>query len=563
MKVSEKHLRWIFLILIVISFAVNYAGHFDRKLDPNGDNYHYFLLGHNLATGHGYVSNIGRTPVPYTHFPPGYPLFLSVFLHVFPDNVVAMKVLNGLLLLVSLLLLFRIVRKTTGRYGIWYAFAACLLCTFHTILLRWSTILMSEMLYTAISLGIIAICLELDLDKLRNKDRIQILLLVGLCLLVASAFLVRTMGLSVVLAAGLAFLVLLIKGLINRKKEPRGWLMPLVVWVAITASILITMTAWNHRNQRVQPGWQSDYWTSFKLPTSTEKSIGFEKFWLSRIEMNLRAFVPYYIPYTVFNPDKARLNNMAVEKRDMIWMGGVLTIGVILVGLLAMKGLQWLLILYVLITFGVLVIYPPQFADTRYFVPLIPLLLAGFVVGVGTIVAWIVKRWKQQERTWPAIVAVAVTLAVLLPVYYTSQYVYRTIGKSSSYGELPGMGPYQEYIDACIACREFPPNRLTAAVKPEIFHVYSKYHHAVSIPRSGTPEEVIQYLEDNLVDVIIIDSWYPAAYRVLLPTAEMYPERFTVLGTFGNPDEPTWVVGFLPLRGWVRPPKPDAEEAEE
>ncbi len=105
MKVNEKTLRWLFLAIITVSFIVNYAAIFDKKLDVNGDNYMYYLLAHSLSTGQGYVSDIGPEPAPHTHFPPGYPVFLSLFLRIFPNNIVALKLLNGLLFLASLFLL--------------------------------------------------------------------------------------------------------------------------------------------------------------------------------------------------------------------------------------------------------------------------------------------------------------------------------------------------------------------------------------------------------------------------------------------------------------------------
>ena len=111
------------LAVICAVFVFNYKAVFDRKLDPNGDNIVYFLLAKALSEGKGYVDIVPPTPTPHTHFPPGYPMFMSVFMRFFPDNIIAMKILNGILFLLSVFLLFRIVRKTT-RDNIWLAFIA-------------------------------------------------------------------------------------------------------------------------------------------------------------------------------------------------------------------------------------------------------------------------------------------------------------------------------------------------------------------------------------------------------------------------------------------------------
>jgi len=548
MKLDEKKLKWLFLLLIVISFGVNYYRLFDRKLDTNGDNYHYFLLAHNLATGNGYYTTIGPEPTPHLHFPPGYPAFMSIFYRFFPGNVLVMKLLNGLLLLVSLLLLFRIVRKSTGRHGLWYALGACLLCTFHSILLRWATIIMSEMLYTAISLGIIALCQDLDLEQVWKKNVRHILRLVGICLLVASAFFVRTMGISVILAAVLAFFVMAAKSLIHRKKEGQiAWWKPAVAGVLVLFSLFIAMESWNLRNQRVAPGSKNDYMESFSIPSAEELPDGEFAFWKERIAMNLVSFIPYYIPKSVINPVLANIPKRSVLVKDVSWTEGIVVITLMLIGLLAFQGLEWLLVSYFIITFGVLCVYPPQFSDTRYFIPLLPLMLAAFVVGIGTLVSWIVRLIRHREARWlPPVLALAVTCALLLS-YYKGQENYRYYASLKSFKNVTGMTVFQHYIDACTACQQLPPTQLAAVLKPEIYYLYSNFHHAVPLPRTGTPEETIKYLEDNKVGVLIVDTWFPSSYRVLIPTMDAYPDRFALLWEEGKPESPTMLVAFRVL----------------
>jgi hypothetical protein len=476
---------------------------------------------------------------------------MYLFMKPFKANIVALKLLNGALLLISLLLLFRIVRKSTGRFGRWYALCACLLCTFHTILLRWATILMSEMLYTTISLGIIAICLDLDLEKVRQKNVRHILMLVGLCLLVASAFFVRTMGISIILAAALAFFVLAGKALIRRKKESNAkWWMPALVGTLVLLTLFVSLESWNLRNRRVAPGWKSDYMTSFSIPSEEDMPNGKTAFWLDRIGENLLSFVPYYIPKTLLDVDKAQITKHRVNPEDLSWVAGILVIAVMLVGLLSMKGLQWLLVSYFIITFGVLCLYPTQFSDTRYFVPLIPLMVAAFVVGIGSATEWMAEKIRHKEVRWLPPVVTAALICALIPGYRKSQAVYRSVATHKSYKTMPGLDSYQQYLDACTECRNFPEKRLAAVLKPEIYFIYSDFHHAITLPRTGTPEEVIQYLEDNLVDVIIVDTWFPSSYRVMLPTIRKYPERFSLLWKEGDSESPTLLVGFLVPPGW-------------
>ena len=97
-------------------------------------------------------------------------MFMSVFMRFFPDNIVAMKILNGILFILAVLMLFRIIRKTSGG-NLVLAFAVCLLTVVHPVLLRWSVVMMSEMLYIVISFGIILISLDLDVGRIFTKGR--------------------------------------------------------------------------------------------------------------------------------------------------------------------------------------------------------------------------------------------------------------------------------------------------------------------------------------------------------------------------------------------------------
>ena len=536
MKENNRWILWVCRLAIVVSFCFNYVHVFDKKMDTNGDNYYYYLLAHSLAAGHGYVSEIGPTPEPHMHFPPGYPAFMSLFLRVFPDNIVAMKRINGLLLLVSLLLLFRIVRKTTGKYGVWYALLACLLCTFHGELLRWATIMMSEMLYLAISMGMIALCLELDWERLRQKDWRQILMLAGICLLSAFAYFVRTMGISIVLAVALAFFVLALKQFRKRRKEGLNWRTPLLACLLVGLSLVMAHESWTLRNRHVSPDWRSEYLDSFETPAEYTETPA--AYWSFRVQLNLMAFVTYYIPQSLIIPVNAVTTPESIPVEHMHWWLGLLVIALMIIGFLSMKGLQWLCLFYVFITFGVLMVYPPSYAGMRYYVPLLPLLMAALVLGVGALMGWIVRKLKGRVA-WLAPAMATLAATILIPCYYVSQVYYWQLANSPYHDDT-----YEQLLDACRACRDLPDDWLTAVTKPEIFYVHSHYHHAISIPRTGSIEENLRYLDDSHVDVVIVDRWFPTTSRQITPMLEDYSDRFQLIKLIGDPDHPTAVLRY-------------------
>ena len=157
----NKYFHLFLLSIIAVTFYINYDAIFDKKLDMNGDNIHYYSLAQSLHNGTGYSDIIGFEVKPHTHFPPGYSVFISVLLN-FTDgnNFLPIKKANGVLLLASIVLLFYLMKKVT-RNNVIIAFAAAMLFCVQKDLLRWSTIMMSEMLFLLLTTLVITFAIRL------------------------------------------------------------------------------------------------------------------------------------------------------------------------------------------------------------------------------------------------------------------------------------------------------------------------------------------------------------------------------------------------------------------
>ena len=95
---------------LALIFIVSFSYIFDSKLDLNGDNCNYFMLATSLVQGHGYANLMSADYTPSNLFPPGYPLLMSI-VRLFTDSIFPQKILNGLFLLGSSLLLFFFIRR--------------------------------------------------------------------------------------------------------------------------------------------------------------------------------------------------------------------------------------------------------------------------------------------------------------------------------------------------------------------------------------------------------------------------------------------------------------------
>jgi hypothetical protein len=547
----QKNVRWILVGMIVVSFAFNYSKLFDPKPDTNGDNLYYYMLAYTLSQGKGYVTDIGPVPQPHVHFPPGYPAFMSLFMMVFPDNIIVMKVLNGLLLLASLLLLFRITRKAGGQMGMYAGAAACILATFHPEVMRYATVMMSEMLYMCITLGVVAICLDLDLKKVRQKDWKQIVMLVGLCLLVAYAYLVRTIGTTLLLAVLLTFGVNAVKKFIHRKEEGKAWLGQLAVCLLVFASFLIAREGWELRNRQVSPGYKGSYSNNFmaKVPNGSQQMATVHD-WSSRIGMNLKMFSAIFIPKSVLSPDDATMTAQEAFNsiKPVNWVEGILMIALIVFGLLSLKGAALLVISYVVITFGVLMLYPEWFAGIRYFVPLMPILIVGAVLGFIRLVGLVTGRSRKRWVSFALPVLLLVVLVgIMAPRYYKDQEEYRQWASYKSYTDFPEAHPVCQYVKACEHFISMPQNIIVATRKPELFYVFSKHHHAVMVS-AAEPEAMLRQLTAEKANFIILDNMYSQTYKAIVRTMQAAPDNLVPIKVFKGVEKDTFILRFVPLQ---------------
>ncbi len=163
----------------------------------------YLVLAKSLASGHGYrYLNLPGAPEA-THFPPGYPAFLALFLRLAPDfgiGVALAKLANAMLLGVVALGAYLLGRRTLG-WSAWAAAAVAVVGVTAPALLAMNAMLMSESLFLAVLLPTLVCAERLVREEGRTRDAVSVGVLVGVLQLV------RSIGLPV-LGAVLFMLVL-------------------------------------------------------------------------------------------------------------------------------------------------------------------------------------------------------------------------------------------------------------------------------------------------------------------------------------------------------------------
>ncbi len=136
-----KNLFKISDIWILLGFLIIYIAVFDTKIDVGGDNAGYYILGKSISSGLGYTDIHLPNANPANHFPPGYPIILSVFMN-FSDDLFFWKSLMDYFFFFSLLMLQRIFERMSVSKSL--SVLAIIFTIINAHILRSSMILMSE-----------------------------------------------------------------------------------------------------------------------------------------------------------------------------------------------------------------------------------------------------------------------------------------------------------------------------------------------------------------------------------------------------------------------------------
>ncbi|MBO7507802.1 MAG: hypothetical protein J6T67_10535 [Paludibacteraceae bacterium] len=562
---SNKYFHIFLLVIVTVVFYVNYNAIFDRKLDMNGDNIVYYSLGQSLHNGTGYSNITGFEVKPHTHFPPGYPAFISAMLNFTRDgNYVAIKKANGFMLLLSIIMLFYAMKRVTGK-NVVVAFSAAILFCVQKDLLRWSTIMMSEMLFLFLSVAVLSVALLLHRRKsFREYSKWDFAALGAMLLSIAYIYFVRTMGISLILALfGWYLLLALWQGYkyLKTKKVDESESVPhrkgLCYYACMAALVLlpfgVAKFAWGLRNQAVGHV-QTDYIGDFKKKGGNGEVMSTWSDWSERVYSNSKTYLTKLIPETVLTK--------TFEKDDPITgydiMVGFFVLALVIIGLIHTGWGGFLIFSYLAITFGVLLFWPEQFTSVRYYVAVVPLILFLFLNGVWNSVSFIAgkvnKSWLKSHASLLAAISVVIAAFFwLIPLQSKAQTNYRQFAKSS-YKQIVGDQNFLNYYEAMDWCKKnLPDSSRMVCRKPELYYIYSGFKKSVSFPYYAPEDTVINYLNRINATNVILDNWFKHAYVTLYPAVKKYPEKFKVLHTIGELDtvkkvNPVYIIEYN--RNW-------------
>lgn len=480
--------------LFALAFGLVYAFIFDSKLDMGGDNAGYYILGRALLQGEGYTNiHIPGTPAA-SHFPPGYPALLAVAM-LFGKSFTWLKVVNGILFGAALWWFRSIAEKATGSTA--FAWVAVLLVGLNSHLLRSSTIMMSEIPYTAASILALWTLLRWDPESKAFYRSYDFWLVV---VLASAAFYIRTAGIA--LGAGIGLYLLF----------ERRWAAAFTFGGAFFALYL----PWVLRGRAVDAGSAYvDQLLSVNPYRPEEGQIDVSGLW-DRIAENAGRYLGQELPNSMIPSLTVDYNPEAPVSHPFV---GLLLLGLIAYGIVRLPKLRWLVAGYVLASFAIFLVWPSVWYGVRFIQPLVPVLVLSAVYGAWELLRRVLPSWNPW---WFA----ALGLLLLAPV--------RTLNDEA---KLDYPMPYQNYFRLGeFAKANVPVDAQFATTKPALWYLFAE-RKATRIPTEADPALFMQRLREEGLNYVVVDQLgYGSVGRYFVPAYQAYPERFELVAQLPNPD---------------------------
>ncbi len=516
--VSQMFLLIGLVTLIITFFYVSQTA-FDKKVSLAGDNAGYYILGKSLAQGTGFTNTHDKQLRAHNHFPVGYPLIIAATIKLFSDKTDVVKVANLVFFFLSISLLFFITHLCSGNYYV--PFLVCLYTLLNYHLLSFSVIMMSEVPFMFFTLLCIFIYLKIDFNQPIQRNWLFFVLVV----LVSICYHVRSTGLAlfVAMAVGIAL-----------NKHKNYLIVHIVGFVALG-------TPWFLRTQSLGG---NSYMRQLVLRNNYRPEQGKMEFldWFSRVWDNFSRYITREIPSGNFNFISVASPEDPYRIKE--WIIGIAIASLMVIGLIKLKRHQSIIVLYLLATFGILMLWPTQWYGVRFMLPLVPLLLFLFIQGLTEGLIDIGKRLSIIHTPMKVY-----TFMIVIGLLGSFRYGSHALTRLEAKAKQPYAPSFDNYFKLAKWVKKYASDSsITVCRKGQLFHMFSDKFVAGYKNTLNTAEQ-IEYFKKINVDYVVLDQLgYSSTVRYLYPAIKQYPAKFKVIQHLKNPD--TYLLKFNPDLGY-------------
>lgn len=502
-KKSKEGLYYVLLLGVVFLFS--YLFIFDKKLDLNGDNFGYLNYAKAILDGHGYVSPYSSSMPPTNWFPPGYSAFLASLMFIFGQNILLFKFVNGLLYFGSICLIFELIKQLSNNKSL--AYVVPLLLIFNSGLMRYATILMSEIPYLFLSTIAIFSLIKLNLNAFSWKNK----WFWGLVLGSVGAFYFRSVALGLVVGACLYFLF------------AKQW----KLLAAYLGGFILLYLPWAIRDQVY--GLKGRYLDTITVANAWRPEAGhintvsgfLEKMALNFEDTVIRGFTEVLFPFA-----------KAAEAKDTgIWIVGLIILAITIFGAWKTSKFRVFFVGYILANIGVFLLWHSG-NGARYVWPLAPFIAVCFFLGLYELITWVLTKLKQKPIK-------QLPYAFLLVVFL----MLPKLSELNVEAKAPYYPAYKNYFDIAAAVKKnVGPDKMVCCRKAEMFHYFSGTY-TIMYKFNPDRREVIKDMIRNKVDYVVLEQLgYSSTNLYLYPAIEAYSSYFKVVMKLENPE--TYLLAF-------------------
>ncbi|PHR30907.1 MAG: hypothetical protein COA38_09265 [Fluviicola sp.] len=504
MKFTPSKQSVIAFSILLFIFSIVFPYIFDVKLFLGGDNCNYFILADGLANGSGYVSSNMPIPKPANHFPPGYPFFMSILMRFGISSIIAFKVVNGLLLLLTSFVFYRITRQLTNHQVLSIVLSVLVLLNAH--ILEYSTIMMSETSFMLFQLLSVYFLIRWHEQGYKVKSPYIIFFISTVICLIY----IRTIGVTM-LGASVLFILFSKKYLSS---------------VLVLGIVLLALLPWQMRSTSL--GGSSYVKSLFRVNPYDGKSKQMATGdWGNRMKMNSVRYVSKEIPSSIFPNLKityrdSKTRELAPSSGNK-WFLGILIILLTFLGIISSKKYRWLFLFIFGSNLLVYMLWPEVWFGIRFILPMVPLILLFSALGIIFILKKIFQR-KEKLQTSPY-------LALSFGLLFIPQM--KGIIKLHEKAEATHPKHWANYL----AMSEWTKNNLKDAVistrKPGVFYVGSG-HSTLAFRSTHNREEFLNYLKENGVTHVVIENLgFSQTFKYLLPVVKHDTQQFKMIKSLG------------------------------
>lgn len=499
--------NWFYYVALTFIFILVYPFIFDSKLFLGGDNATYYSLAKGIASDFNFAASYHPNPQPSNHYPPGYPFILAIAIKLGITSLKGLKILNGLFLLGSIIVTFLLSLRLTGNRIFSGIVAAAALLNMH--LLEYSSITMSEIPFVFFLLLTLLLFLKFVDTGYKLKSWSFFFTILGVIALVY----IRTQGIAI-LGAFVFYLV------IAKKYK---------VAAILAACFIVGYLPWQIRSNSL--GGSSYVTQLFRVNPYNEDSKQMDLAdWGTRIKNNAVRYVSKEIPSLLFPVKTTAYNDQKtgnpIPASGIQWVSGILIIAFSLFGIWKLSKFRWLLLSFFGANFVIFMLWPDVWFGIRFILPLAPLLLIVFFVGIKSVLELIIKRdFVASGKIYPLLV---------IPYIFINYPTLKRLHDKAEANHSPNWANF--ILVAEWAKDNLKRTDVVITRKPEIFYFVGDtktktfpYTDDLSILKKD-------FEEHGVTHVVFEQLGFSQTGKYLYPLLVKEPDRFSLLYSLGSRD---------------------------